>query len=189
MTAEEFYEFVHLPENEDRFFELDEGKVIELTRPKRAHGIVCGCITAILFEYARRTGRGQVCPNDTGVLVARDPDTVRGPDIAYFANRLSIEDAAAEEGFTEETPLLAVEVLSPSDRPSRVARKVHQYLQAGVKLVWVVDPEVQEVGVHRPGVELEILGVEATLAGGDELPGFECRVAEIFALPGETVAT
>lgn len=180
MTAEEFYEYAERPENEDRILELDEGRLIEMTRPKRAHGIVCGHVTAVLHEYARRTGRGQVCSNDTGVILGRDPDTVRGPDVAYFAERLSLDEAAAEDGFTEESPLLAVEVLSPSDRPSRVARKVGQYLRAGVRLVWVVDPEVREVAVHRPSVEMELLETDAVLSGGDELPDFSCKVAALF---------
>lgn len=95
----------------------------------------------------------------------------------------------AEAAYAENPPVVAVEVLSPSDRPSRVARKVSQYLRAGVKLVWVVDPEIREVGVHRPGIELELLGPDDVLKGGDELPGFECRIAELFELPGDVSAT
>ena len=78
--------------------------------------------------------------------------------------------------------------LPPIDRAAS-RRKVNQYLRAGVKLVWIVDPEIREVGVHRPGVELQLLTADDVLTGGDELPGFECRVAEFFELPGETPAT
>ncbi len=188
MTAEEFCEFVHRPENENRYFELDEGKVIELPPPQVPHGFFAQNIGARLWMFARQRKRGYVCSNDTGVVIRRKPDTVRGPDVMFFDDGKSAKEIA-ETAYAENPPVLAVEVLSPSDRPSRVARKVNQYLRAGVKLVWVVDPEIREVGVHRPGIELQLLTADDVLTGGDELPGFECRVAEFFELPGETQAT
>jgi Uma2 family endonuclease len=183
MTAEEFCEFVHRPENEDRFFELDEGRVIELPPPKKRHGVICGQIVYLLNSYVRRTGRGQVTSNDAGVILGRGPDTVRGPDVAYFAEQQSDEELEAE-GYAHTPPVLVVEVLSPDDRWRTVNRKVMQYLRAGVKVVWVVDPETHDVTVHRSGQEVEGLGAEDVLTGGDELPGFECRVGEFFELPG-----
>lgn len=189
MTAEEFYEFVHRPENEDRFFELDEGRVVEWPLSTVAHGFVCGLMGYLLGNYSKSSGFGQVATNNVGTILGRNPDTVLAPDVVCFGERKSREALAREDGYTEEIPLLAVEVLSPSDRPSRVARKVNQYLRAGVKLVWIVDPEIREVGVHRPDVELELLGMDDLLKGGNELPGFECRIAEFFELPGEAAAT
>lgn len=183
MTAEEFYEFTCRPENADRHFELDEGRVIELPNPKKLHGVVCMRIGFQLESYARRMGRGQVASNDAGVILGRSPDTVRGPDMAYFAEQQSMAELAAE-GYAETPPVLAVEVLSPDDRPGRVARKVAQYLRAGVKLVWVVDPEICEIAVHRTGAdEPVLLDAEAVLTGGEVLPGFECRAGEFFDLP------
>lgn len=184
MTAEEFCEFVHRPENANRFFELEDGEIVELPPPQISPGLYAQNIGALLWLYARQRKRGYVCSNDSGLVVGRDPDTVRGPDIMYFDDGKSAAEIAAM-AYAEDPPLLAVEVLSPSDRPGRVARKVAQYLRAGVRLVWTVDPEVREVNVYRTGAtEPDILGMNDTLRGDDELPGFECRVAEFFELPG-----
>ncbi|MGC1276029.1 MAG: Uma2 family endonuclease [Planctomycetaceae bacterium] len=180
MTAEEFCEFVHRPENEGRWFELDEGKVIELPPSRVPHGFYAQNIGALLWIYARQRKRGYVCSNDSGVVLGRAPDTVRGPDVMFFDDGKSAAEIAAT-GYAEDPPVLSVEVLSPSDRP---ARKVAQYLRAGVRLVWVVDPEIREVTVHRPDAEPQLLDADAVLSGGDELPGFECRVVEFFELPG-----
>lgn len=183
MTAEEFCEFVHRPENDGRYFELDEGRVIELPPPQVPHGFYAQNIGALLWIYARQRNRGYVCSNDSGVVLGRAPDTVRGPDVMLFDDGKSAAEIAAT-GYAEDPPVLAVEVLSPSDRPGRVARKVSQYLRAGVRLVWVVDPEIREVTVHRANAEPQLLDVDAVLSGGDELPGFGCRVGEFFELPG-----
>lgn len=182
MTAEEFYEFVHRPENADRHFELDEGKVIELPPPRVPHGFYAQNLGALLWLYARTRKRGYVC-SESGVVIGRGPDTVRGPDIMYFDDEKSAAEIAATK-YAEDPPSLAVEVLSPTDRPGRVSRKIAQYLRAGVRVVWAVDPEVPEVAVYRPDAPPEILGLDDLLTGGDELPGFECRVAEFFELPG-----
>ena len=103
--------------------------------------------------------------------------------MAYYAEQQSDEELEAE-GYARTPPVLVVEVLSPDDRWRKVNRKVMQDLRAGVRVVWVVDPETHDVTVHRPGREVEGLGAEDGLTGGDELPGFECRVAEFFASAG-----
>lgn len=83
MTAEEFCEFACLPENEDRFFELDAGKLVETPMPMMLHGVVCGLTGFLLSTHARRTGFGMVATNNPGVVLSRSPDTVRCPDVAY----------------------------------------------------------------------------------------------------------
>lgn len=183
MTVEEFYEYVNRPENGDRFFELDEGKVIELPPAKKRHGVICATIARLIGNHAAATGRGRVASNNAGVILGRGPDTVRGPDVAYFAERLSDEELEAE-GYARTPPVLVAEVLSPDDRWRTVNRKVMQYLRAGVKVVWVVDPETHDVTVHRPGQEVEGFGAEDLLTGGEELPGFGCRVEEFFGAEG-----
>src|SRR6516225_1975742 len=84
MTAAEFYEFVNRPENEDRFFELVRGEVIELSRPDQIHGTVASNVALELKLYARKVRKGNVVGNDSGVILEEDPDTVVGPDVAYF---------------------------------------------------------------------------------------------------------
>lgn len=185
MTAEEFDSFVSRPENADRFFELDEGEVIELTRPKPLHGFIYTRVAFLLTLYCQRRGRGYVLSNDTGVILSRDPDTVRGPDVMLYDDGKSYGDLEAEESWPETPPALAVEVLSPSDRHGQIARKVAQYLNAGVGLVWVVDPPSREVTVHRRDAEPVVTAAGGTLEGGDLLPGLSVMIDELFRGPGE----
>jgi Uma2 family endonuclease len=81
--------------------------------------------------------------------------------------------------------VLAVEVLSPTDKPGEVNEKISDYLRAGVKVVWLADPEVKTITVYRPNHHHVILKPTDELAGGDELPGFSCKVADFFRLPGD----
>src|SRR3954452_9563868 len=139
MTADEFLEFVHRPENEGRWFELVRGEVIELPPPTKKHGVVSANIAFALGGYIRQARKGYITANDSGTLLERDPDTVRGPDVAYFTDARRYDDLHPKYG--EEPPVLAVEVLSPDDRAARVLAKVDDYLRNGVRVVWLVDPE------------------------------------------------
>ncbi len=186
MTAEEFFEFVHRPENRDRYFELDRGEIVEMPPPIKYHGFVCANIVAILWAFAKRRQKGYPCSNDAGFIVERDPDTVRGPDISFYEDSQSAADM--DRKYTEQRPLLIVEVLSPNDTFSKVWRRLRQILARGVPLVWVVDPEARSVIIYRPGLESSTVEENEELTGGDVLPNFRCRVAEFFALPGTPAA-
>jgi Uma2 family endonuclease len=184
LTAEEFYEFVIRPENADRRFELVRGEVIEeMSLPGDLHCVVCSNVDYTLGGYLRQVKRGRVLCNDPGVVLEREPDTVRGPDVAYFPTSPKL--AELNPKWIEETPALAVEVLSPNDRPGKVTRKVKDYLKSGVKMVWVVDPEERNVTVYRPGTDLEVFDLTQHLDGGDALPGFRCAVADFFFCAGD----
>src|SRR6266404_1789644 len=78
MTAEEFYDFVNEPRNRDRHFELEAGEVVKVSRPGDRHGSICAKSSYILVGYTLAIKRGHVTTNDTGIIVERDPDTVRG---------------------------------------------------------------------------------------------------------------
>ena len=108
-----------------------------------------------------------------------EPDTVRGPDVSYY----SIEDYPTRPtGYFNQPPArLVVEILSPSDRTHRVMRKVNEYLTAGVRLIWIIDPEDKVVMVYRQGMVGTEVGEGETLDGFDALPGFSVPVAELFA--------
>ena len=187
MTAEEFSKWVERPENADRHFELEHGKVIEMPPPKPLHGYIANRIARLLDKHAEACGIGFVLSNDSGVIVERDPDSVRGPDVCYFVE--SFGDASEVEDFLRSyatvPPVIAVEVVSPTDRINKVAGKVDGYLAFGVKQVWVVDPEEKDVAVHRPRQSMMLLEGDAELMGGDDLPGFSCRVSDFFRLPGQ----
>src|SRR5437867_3101505 len=88
LTADEFYEWVNRPENQDKFYELDEGRVVEMPPPGETHGVLCAFIVHLLWMYVIRRGKGYVCSNDTGLVVKRKPGTVRGPDIMLFDESL-----------------------------------------------------------------------------------------------------
>ena len=183
MTADEFFEFVHRPENHDRFFELERGVVIEMPPPGELHGVGCGNVGWILGNFVRQRGRGYVCTNDTGVVLETDPDTVRGIDVTLYDEALKYGDLTPK--YTRRLPKLAVEVLSPDDRPGKTMRRVAHFLRQGIPLVWVFDPEACDVTVYRPGKEPYVLTKDDELTGDEVLPEFRCRVADFFKLPGE----
>lgn len=183
MTATDFYDFVHRPENRDRVFELERGEIVEMSRPGKLHGLVCANIAFILGAFARARKKGYPCSNDTGVIVDRDPDTVRGPDVLFFEDVASI--AEVQPRYAESPPLLAIEVLSPNDTFGKVNRRVQDQLRFGTRLVWIVDPDEQNVSVYRSGKETYVVESGEELTGEDVLPDFRCLVAEFFAFPGQ----
>src|SRR5438045_5597767 len=94
MTAEEFYDFCHRPENRDRHFELEQGEVVEVSRPGVQHGAVCINVGVVLTLYARQRRQGYACGNDTGVIWGRAPDTVKGPDVIFFDQNHRFDELA-----------------------------------------------------------------------------------------------
>lgn len=181
MTVDEYWQFVNRPENADRFFELRKGEVIELSRPTTLHGIVAANIGTDLTIYARRIRKGFVTVNDAGVVLEEKPGTVVGPDVAYFVGIKRFDEVPPR--WSDRPPVLAVEVLSPNDKPGKVTRKVDDYLNGGVKVVWVVDYEERNVTVYRSGQQLSVVNEGAEVSGDPELPGFVCPVNQFFILP------
>lgn len=111
--------------------------------------------------------------------IRKDPETNVGIDVALA----TAEQAAAvkkKTTFIDGAPILAVEVLSPSDKQQDVTDAIDEYLDCGVKQVWIVDTVAETVVVYRPGVEPVLYSRSQTVPGGDALPGFACPVAEIF---------
>src|SRR5205809_7533279 len=115
MTADEFFDWCHRPENEARQWELERGKVVEASRPSERHCAACANVTRLLGNYVWQRRKGYVCGNDTGVVWERGPDTVRGADIILYDRSAKFEEMNPK--YSEEVPTLAVEVLSPTDRP------------------------------------------------------------------------
>ncbi|HKB05078.1 MAG TPA: Uma2 family endonuclease [Gemmataceae bacterium] len=181
MTADEFYEWCNRPENAERWFELVRGEVIELPPPTKIHGVVSANVAGHLWMYSRQQRKGYITTNDAGTLLERDPDTVRGPDVAYFTDAQAFGDLHPKYG--EHPPVLAVEVLSPEDRVNRVLGKIDDYLNNGVRVVWLIDPEERTVRVIRPAQPPATLTSDQEIDGGDVLPGFRCPVRDFFLLP------
>jgi Uma2 family endonuclease len=183
LTASEFYDWACRRENQDKLFELDEGRVVEVQPPGEFHGVLCALITHLLCNYVIQRGKGYVCSNDTGLLIKRKPGTVRGPDIMLFDESRPLHELSRK--FAERVPKLVVEVLSPNDQPGKINRRVSQFLKRGVPLVWLVDPETRTVTVYRPGREHYVVQETEELTGEDVLPKLRYRVADLFALPGQ----
>ena len=143
------------------------------------HGAIIVRLTVLLAAYVQRQKLGLVVGAETGFVLARDPDVVRGADIAFVSTaRLPAADVARK--FYEGAPDLAVEVASPGDSLDEIEEKVDDYLNARTPLIWVVNPRRKIVTVYRPGQKLRILSENEMLDGEDVVPGFACQVAEAF---------
>jgi Uma2 family endonuclease len=158
--------------------ELVRGELIMMSPAGAEHGLIIFRIGGPLWTYVSRTGLGEVFGAETGFHIAHDPDTVRAPDVAFVA--LDRLPSPPPRGFFPGPPDLAVEVISPDDRQSEVLAKVQDWLDAGCRVVWLVDPRRQTVSVYQGGGEAQVLGLSDTLVGGPLLPGFSLAVAEIF---------
>ncbi|MCI0683906.1 MAG: Uma2 family endonuclease [Gemmataceae bacterium] len=182
MTAEGFFDFVHRPENRDRHFELEDGEIVEMSLPGELHGVVCGNIVGVLGNFVRKTKRGRVCSNGMGLIMKRDPDTVRGPDISLYLDNKKYQDL--DRKYPEALPALIVEVLSPNDRPGKTTKRLQRFLAKGVPLAWMVDPESRDVSFYRPDQAPLVLEEDQEIVDVPELPDFRCRVAELFEVHG-----
>jgi Uma2 family endonuclease len=149
--------------------------------PGGRHGWVVAAVAGILRAHVKRHRLGVVFAGDSGFVLAREPDTVRGPDVAFVSKERFDRSGETTKAF-EGAPDLAVEVLSPSNTPAAVHAKVADYLAAGTSCVWVVDPEAQTVTVYASLLGPHRLGEAETLEGDDVVPGFRVRVGEIFEL-------
>lgn len=177
LTADEFLVW---PEEPGFRQELIRGEVVTMPLPGGRHGRVAGKILRRVGDHVEADQLGETFAAETGYIVERDPDTVRGADVSFVArHRLAL--ITNEEKHIPFAPDLAVEVRSPSDRDTEVDEKTQLWLAAGSQLVWVVDPADRTIVVHRRGAEPVVLHENDEIEGGDVIPGFRCRVADFFA--------
>lgn len=175
LTAEEL-ERIEIP---GKVTELIRGRLMVREPLGTLHGMIAANLCIILGAFVRREKLGAVCAQDTGFKIESNPDTVRAPDVAYLSNE-SLR-AVRPRGYASVAPDIAVEVLSPDDRASEVLTKVEAWLSAGTRLVWIVDPDRQEVRVHRQNGSVTIVAPGGSVEGENVLPGFTCLVREIFS--------
>ena len=175
MTAEEW---LVLPDD-DRSCELVKGELRTTTLGSFEHGRVAATIGYLIGRYVGRNDLRGVLAAKTGFTLARSPDTVRAPDVA-FVRRDRIPPADEQHKFAELGPDLVVEVVSPNDRPAEIEEKVREYLEAGVRLIWIAHPGTRTVQEYRPSAERRDCTSSDELDGYDVLPGFKCDVAEFF---------
>jgi len=170
-------EFMQLPD--DGFgYELVGGRLQRMSPTGGEHGRITFLLGMHAGGYANEHGLGDTFAAETAFVLNAATRDVRAPDVCFVASaRLD----AIGEGAIPFPPDLAAEVMSPSDRPAAMRRKVAEYLDAGVRLVWVVHPRRQTIEVFHPGdTRPTILGIDDTLDGEDVLPGFTLAVRSLF---------
>ena len=138
-------------------------------------------LAVLLEDFLRAQPLGVLFSNDTGFVLSRSPDTVRGPDVALVTKE-RFEAVGDVPTHFPGPPDLAIEVLSPDNRAGDVRAKIADYFAAGTRLVWVVDPASAEVTVYRTLLSPRVLKAEDFLDAADLLPGFSARVAEFFEI-------
>jgi Uma2 family endonuclease len=162
-----------------RRFELVRGVPVETPTPNLRHGKVCTKIARFLDTFSEERDLGHVMSNDSFVKVENDPDTLRGADVLFISYE-RLPKGRVLDGVLDVIPDLAVEVVSPSDVWTKLFGKVHEYLDAGVKAVVILDPRSQTASVYRPDVVQQVFAQTDTLTVPEVLPGFSVPVAKLF---------
>ena len=174
LTAEEF-----VRRHPKHLVELVDGVVKGVAMPGFEHGMVDTNIAFFLSDHVRKHELGRVVCNDTYLVIRRNPDTVRGMDVAYVSYA-RLPKGPVPKGALEVAPELIVEARFPSDKWTDVFAKVEEYTTAGVGAVMVLDPETKTVSVCRPNADQEDFRAGDMLVIPDVLPGFAVEVARLF---------
>ncbi len=162
----------------DGQWELIDGEPTEVNPASFRSVWIAGELYSRIREHVRKNDLGRAVAYGAGFILFEDRAIVRSPDVAFISrDRLP----TMIEGFVPLAPDLAVEVLSPSDRRADVLAKIAMYLQAGVRLVWLVDPDPKTVTVFAENQPVSVICSDGMLDGGEVLPGFTVAVSDIFA--------
>jgi Uma2 family endonuclease len=175
-------ELLAMPENGmDRWLIRGELREKPMTYRNRTHSGIEAQITFLLKLWLSKQPkpRGSVHSGEAGCRLHRNPDSTVGIDVVYISAELAA-NSPTDTTIIDGVPILAVEILSPSDKEEEINEKVDEYLRAGVRQVWLVDPHLQTVQVLRSGAEPELFNKRQEMAGEPDLPGFRVKVAEIF---------
>ena len=171
-------ELLTLPKK-DELYELVRGELRVMSPAGGRHGQIGMKLGILLGHFVMTNQLGVVVNADTGFLLKRDPDTVRAPDVG-FLSAARVPPTGIPDGYIDGPPDLAVEVISPTDTLYEVDDKIAEYLAAGTRLAWVINPRRRTVAVHAPGAPVHVLGEADTLDAGDVVPGFRCAVREFM---------
>ncbi|RUL87534.1 Uma2 family endonuclease [Tautonia sociabilis] len=159
--------------------ELVRGRIVRMPPPNRRHGQVCGNAYFLLRLHAAQYDLGHVLSNDSGVITERNPDTVRGADVAFYSYS-RLPKGPLPQTYGPEVPELIIEVRSPGDRWPEVLAKVTEYLNAGVVVVIVLDPDSRSAQVYRVDQPPRILQDDDELTVPDLLGDFRVAVRRFF---------
>lgn len=175
MTADEL---LTLPRGRFRY-ELIKGELITMSPSGSEHGAVTVNLTVLLGQHIKTNKLGVAFGAESGYRLESNPDTVRPPDFSFIVKE-RIPASGVPKTYWQGAPDLAVEVLSPDDSPRKVEKKTSDWLAGGAREVWNVNPKNRTITVHRSPTDATVLSENDELDGGALVPGFRCKVSEIF---------
>lgn len=184
ITAEEFLE-IEAAAGRDAHLELINGEIREYpghmtTRsPRHSTAIARSSQTLANWLDGQLERDGDIAAGEVRCRITRDPDNVVGIDVAYFEDT-PIVDVKGLGRFYDGPPIIAVEILSGSDTHEDIVARIQTFLEAGVRQVWVADPDLRTITVHRADAEPQMYAAGATLVADPDLPGFSCSVEQFF---------
>lgn len=173
LTAEQLFE---LPDRD--FTELLDGRLVPMTPTGAVHGKVEVRLARLLDEFLEQAGAGWVLSGEVGVITRRNPDRVRGVDVALVSREQAAE---IPEGFLTFPPELVAEVISPNDRWRDIQEKLDELFAAGVRQVWILDPKSRQILVYQSPTAASRYSVGERVSGTGGLTGLELEVARVFA--------
>jgi Uma2 family endonuclease len=168
-----------LPSGMGKHYELVAGELRVMSPAGWRHGKVAARLAAKLGTYIVEHDLGEAFGSETGFRLARNPDTVRAPDFSFIA-KTNLPEREPVEAYWPGAPDLAVEVLSPDDRPREVEEKTQAWLDAGCLLVWNVDPKLKTIRSYDANGDVKVFEIGDVFSAETILPGFFCSVEELF---------
>jgi Uma2 family endonuclease len=159
--------------------ELVRGRIVPIPQPTRRHGEICSQTVYVFRRFLDDHDLGKILCNDAGVITERGPDTVRGPDVAFYSFQ-RIAGGPLPKDYGTEPPELIVEVRSPSDRWPKILVKVAEYLASGVLAVVVLDDDSRTALLSTADQAPRLLGPDDELTIPEILPGFAVPVRRFF---------
>ncbi len=160
--------------NDIESYEYMKGELVPMSNPTVEHGLISANIVIRLGDYVRQHQLGRVVTAETTFQIGQSG---RKPDVAFISKERIPQDARQA---SPVPPDLAIEVVSPTDALYDVLEKVSEYLDAGTKMVWVIEPVLKTVTVYRSPTNIKVMTRNETLMGEDVVKGFEYSVAEFF---------
>jgi len=158
--------------------ELLDGRIVPLSPTSGEHGRLEFNLAFELGKFVREEGLGWTLSGEVGIFIRRNPDRIRGADVAFVSRVRAPE--GPPKGFLELAPELIAEIVSPTDRWQDIRAKLDDYFSIGVQQVWIVEPDPHSVLVYRSPTEAAKLGEDDTLQGEGVLAGFSLPVARLF---------
>lgn len=173
ITGEEFFRMPNMGSAE-----LIAGEIVTQMPTGHPHGFIESMIAFFLTLFIREQKLGRILTGEVGIYTKRSPDQIRAADVAFISHERLAQ--AQEEGFLDVAPELIVEIMSPANTWMEAQEKLAEYFAVGVKMVWIVDPQLEQVHVYRSPEQMKLLHKQDALTGEEILPGFTVALKEIF---------